>query len=357
MKRMLWLGLVYLLLAEPVQAQTQSLAGVWQGVETDPNEPGITWPALLRVQNGKGESLFGVLYQEATGRPGVTVTFQVRGAATPGGFRLEHVRKLAETGATPGSYWCDGAIQFTYNASEEMLTGRAIYDPVDNCDYGNFTLFRIKLKSAARVPAGAETTIRVSGRSVRWYSDPELKNPVASGNEFRTRLSKATTFYLVQNFYPTRESAVVPITIQVGAPVMAARPVPVPAPTRPAPQTPVRPAPAPALSAKPVVLPTVLFKVSTAELLPEAYPALDQLAAELRARPSLRLRVAGHTDRIGEPQKNLALSEQRAGAVKAYLVKAGIAAERISTIGYGDTRPLYPSPDARNRRVEVSEVQ
>jgi outer membrane protein OmpA-like peptidoglycan-associated protein len=43
--------------------------------------------------------------------------------------------------------------------------------------------------------------------------------------------------------------------------------------------------------------------------------------------------------------------------VKAYLVKAGIAAARISTAGYGDSRPLHPSPDARNRRVEVEEVK
>jgi outer membrane protein OmpA-like peptidoglycan-associated protein len=106
-----------------------------------------------------------------------------------------------------------------------------------------------------------------------------------------------------------------------------------------------------------VVLPKVLFKLGTAELLPDGYPALNQLANELKARPTLKLRVAGHTDKIGEPQKNQTLSEQRAEAVKAYLVKAGVAAERISTIGYGDTQPLYPSPDARNRRVEVTEVQ
>ncbi|WP_152981535.1 OmpA family protein, partial [Hymenobacter sp. AT01-02] len=93
-----------------------------------------------------------------------------------------------------------------------------------------------------------------------------------------------------------------------------------------------------------------------ADLLPESRPALNQLATELMARPTLKLRIAGHTDRVGEPEKNQVLSEQRAEAVKAYLVKAGIAAERISTIGYGDSRPLYPSPDVRNRRVEVSQA-
>jgi outer membrane protein OmpA-like peptidoglycan-associated protein len=105
-----------------------------------------------------------------------------------------------------------------------------------------------------------------------------------------------------------------------------------------------------------VVLPKVLFKLGKAELLPESGPALNKLAADLQANPALRLRIAGHTDRIGEPGKNQVLSEQRAVAVKAYLVKAGVAAARLETIGYGDNRPLYTSPDVRNRRVEVEQL-
>ncbi|OON70023.1 OmpA family protein [Hymenobacter sp. CRA2] len=358
--------LLLLLSSGAAQAQSQSLAGIWQGVETDPDEPGATWPAVLRVQNGKGNSLFGVLYQEAGGRPGVTVTFQVQATPTGTGMRLEHQRKLNETGRTLSGHWCEGAISFTYNAAEEKLTGRADYDPVGDCDKGVFTLYRVKLKSAATVPAATETAIRVSGRNVRWYADADLKQPVNSGNEYRTKLSKTTTFYLTQNYYPTRESAVVPITIKVGgtAPKPAATPKPTPPPTEPAlpPLDTTRRAPAPVpappvLTEQPVVLPTVLFKLGTAELLTDGLPALNQLAAQLRERPALKLQIAGHTDRIGESDKNQVLSEQRAEAVKAYLVKAGIEAERLSTIGYGDTRPLYPSPDARNRRVEVAEVK
>ncbi|UYZ60333.1 OmpA family protein [Hymenobacter latericus] len=356
MKYGAWLGLLGWLLAG--NANAQSLAGIWQGVETDPEEPGATWPALLRVQEAKGTGMFGVLYQEATGRPNVTVTFQVRATRTATGLALEHVRKLNETGATPFSYWCEGSIAFTYDAKEEKLTGRAAYAPVGDCDKGSFTLYRVKLKSAAKVQAGAETTIRVSGRDVRWYADADLKQPVNTGNSYRTRLSKTTTFYITQGYYRTRESAVVPITVQVSGAAPKPKPAPAPAP-KPAPPDTARPTPppAPVISQQPVVLPTVLFKLGTPELLPEALPALDQLAAELQARPSLRVLVAGHTDRIGEPDKNQALSEQRAEAVKAYLVKAGVAPERISTAGYGDTRPLYASPDARNRRVEVSEAK
>ncbi|WP_460611940.1 OmpA family protein [Hymenobacter seoulensis] len=355
MKRILWISMVALLMAGPVRAQ--SLAGIWQGVETDTGEPGETWPAVLRLQKSGGAGLFGVLYQEVGGQPAVTVTFQVKGTQSATSLRLEHQQKLSETGRTPGSYWCEGFITFTYDPALEKLTGRATYQPIGDCDKGTFTFYRIKLKSAATVPAGTESTIRVSGRNVLWFADAELKQPVNTGNTFRTKLSKTTTFYLTQSFYPTSQSSAVPITIKVtGASPPKPKPAsPAPAPSRP--DTARQQAPAPILAPTPVVLPTVLFKLGTPELLPEGIPALDQLAAELKARPTLKLRIAGHTDKIGEPEKNQLLSEQRAEAVKAYLVKAGIAAERLSTIGYGDSRPLHPSPDARNRRVEVAQVE
>ncbi len=347
MKRSFWLVLVLLMRGF---AQAQSLTGVWQGVETDTQEPGKVWPAVLRLRQSKPSALLGVLYQEAGEQPGVTVTFQMQGTRTAGGARLDHLRKLNETGRSPFSYWCEGAITFTYDPALEKLTGQATYQPIGNCDTGTFTFYRVKRKSAATVPAGMASTLRVSGRNVRWYTDSALRLPVATGNTFRTKLTKTTTFYLTQGYYPTRQSAAVPITFRVAAPAAAAPPTP---PTVPADTT----KPAILVAPTPVVLPTVLFQLGTPELLPEALPALNQLAAELQARPTLQLRIAGHTDRIGEPQKNQVLSEQRAEAVKDYLVQVGVAASRVSTVGYGDARPLYISPDARNRRVEVEVVE
>ena len=371
MKGSIWFGLVgaWLLAGS---GRAQSLAGVWQGVE-DPKAARY-YPSVLRVQRGAGEALFGILYEQVGDEAGTSVTFQMAGERTAGGLRLRHGRKLHETGQSPFSYWCgDGSITFTYEAREEKLTGHATYAPEGSCDMGEFTFYRVRLKSAATVPAGKLSTLRVSGRAVRWFADAERRRPVASGNTFATRLSRTTTFYVTQGYYPTPESPVVPITIQVKgtqpaktskpaarpAPVAPARPTPPPLPLPPAdsvagapPAPPVVSPPTPA----PVVLPTVLFGNRTARLLPEAYPALDALAATLRARPGLRLRVAGHTDRVGKSDKNQVLSEQRAAAVKAYLVQAGIGPERLETVGYGDTRPLYPAPDGRNRRVEVSEL-
>ena len=354
MKRRWCFGLGFLLLGP---ARAQSLTGVWQGVETNAGQRDDFWPAVLRLQKSRGAELFGVLYQEVGDTPDVSVTFRMQGARTATGLRLEHGAKLSETGRTLSSYWCDGAITFTYDPVAEKLTGRATYRPVADCDKGTFTLYRIRLKSAATVPAGAPTTVRVSGRTVQWYADADLKQLLNTGNAYPTRLTKTTTFYLTQGYYPTSQSPVVPITVQVtsAAPKVVPKPTPPPPPPRPPDST--RRAPAPVISATPMVLPTVLFRLGTAERLPEARPALDRLAAELKAQPLLRIRISGYTDRIGEPGKNQVLSEQRAAAVKNYLMQAGVGAGRIETIGYGDARPLYPSPDARNRRVEVEEAK
>ena len=364
MKRAFWYGIGALLLAGPLRAQpTANLAGAWQGMEAEAGDPRY-WPAVLRLQPSQGTGLFGVLYQEVGGQPETTVTFQMKGQRTATGLQLSHVRKLNETRSNLFSYWCDGAITFTYDASQEKLTGHATYRPLHDCDTGTFTLYRVRLKSAATVPAGTASTLRVSGRDVQWFADAERKQPLATGNTYRTKLAKTTTFYLTQGFYPTVESPVTPITIQVtgaakAAPVPRPRPLPPPPAPTPAPAPPDSLPPAaavPPAAPAPLVLPKVLFRQGTAELLPEAGPALRQLAANLLATPSLRLRIAGHTDRLGEPGKNQVLSEQRAAAVKAFLGRAGVAAGRLETIGYGDSRPLYPSPDVRNRRVEVEKL-
>ena len=356
MKNSFWYGLAALLLAAPAHAQ--SLTGVWQGVEAETGKPDDYWPAVLRLQKSKDTDVFGVLYQEVGGNPGTSVTFQMRGGRTATGLRLAHQQKLNETGRTPTSHWCDGAITLTYDPALEKLTGYATYRPVGDCGGGTFTFYRIRLKSPATVPAGTGSTVRVSGRNVLWYADAELRQPLATGNTYRTTLSKTTTFYLKQGYYPTAQSPVVPITIRVSGAKPARAPVPT-LPLAPPTDSVVKAPPAPILPAAPapVVLPTVLFQLGTPALMPTGTPALDQLATELKARPNLRLRIAGYTDKVGEPDKNQLLSEQRAEAVKTYLLKTGIAPERLTTIGYGDSRPLYPSPDARNRRVEVAELR
>ncbi|MBF9140608.1 OmpA family protein [Hymenobacter properus] len=323
-------------------AHGQDLSGTWQGVEVTPPRVG-SWSAQLVLRAGPGNTVSGELYQRSDARPDFTGDFEMRGTQAGRALSLIHARIISQR-ASEGGFWCQGSLALTYNPADESLSGRATYQPRGDCNSGLFTLYRIRLKSAPAVPAGAESTLHVSGREVEWFADSARQHKLASGNSFRVKLQKTTTFYVTQGYYATSRSRPVPLTVRV----LPAAPKPAP---RRAPPAVARP------SAAPVVLPTVLFRTATAVLKPESGPALDQLAATLRARPTLRLRIAGHTDRIGEAAKNLVLSEQRARTVQAYLVQAGTAAARLQTVGYGDTHLLYPTPDARNQRVEIEELR
>jgi len=98
----------------------------------------------------------------------------------------------------------------------------------------------------------------------------------------------------------------------------------------------------------------ILFVQSKSIMLSESQPELDRLAGFLLRNPALQLSIEGHTDNHGDSAKNMILSEERAQVVSAYLTGKGIAAQRISAKGYGDTRPLQKiaTGNAKNRRVE-----
>ncbi|HHL53046.1 MAG TPA: OmpA family protein [Flammeovirgaceae bacterium] len=99
------------------------------------------------------------------------------------------------------------------------------------------------------------------------------------------------------------------------------------------------------------------FRRGEATIMDESYVELDRLVEMLQEAPNLRIRLEGHTDYVGNPTANLALSQQRVDAVKAYLVEKGIDAKRIETKAFGGSQPLVKSTNAAeravNRRVEV----
>ncbi len=98
------------------------------------------------------------------------------------------------------------------------------------------------------------------------------------------------------------------------------------------------------------------FDVDKATLRPESMGTLNQIKAVMASDPTLKFEIDGHTDNTGSAPHNLALSQQRADAVKAQLVSMGISADRLTTKGYGDTNPIASNDTqdgkANNRRVE-----
>ena len=107
----------------------------------------------------------------------------------------------------------------------------------------------------------------------------------------------------------------------------------------------------------PLVLTGVNFQLNEAVLTPESHAALDEVAASLVAHPEVRVEVAGHTDDLGTPQRNAALSLARAEAVRSYLISRGVISDRLVVRGYGATMPVAGNDNdagrALNRRVEL----
>lgn len=101
----------------------------------------------------------------------------------------------------------------------------------------------------------------------------------------------------------------------------------------------------------------VLFKSGSFELLPGARERLAKVSGIVLAYQGLRLAVEGHTDSIGSDDYNRRLSEQRANAVRDYLVQQGIASDAITASGFGKSEPVATNdtPEGRqqNRRVEL----
>jgi len=103
------------------------------------------------------------------------------------------------------------------------------------------------------------------------------------------------------------------------------------------------------------LLETVHFAYDSSLLQVPARQALQNNAAWLQTHPTVAVTIEGHCDERGSGEYNLALGEQRARAVKTYLVDLGVAAERLQTISYGEEAPLDPNHNEaaweKNRRA------
>lgn len=99
------------------------------------------------------------------------------------------------------------------------------------------------------------------------------------------------------------------------------------------------------------------FDTNKAVIKAESGKTLDDAASVLKAAPALSIIVGGHTDNVGTPETNLKLSDERAKAVMAALIQRGIAADRLTAKGFGQTQPVADNRTeegrGKNRRVEL----
>ena len=102
----------------------------------------------------------------------------------------------------------------------------------------------------------------------------------------------------------------------------------------------------------------IFFETAKSTLLAKSFPKLNDVVSILKDNASFKLQIDGHTDFVGNDDYNQTLSEQRAAAVRVYLVSKGISESRITSAGYGESRPVADNKTAagkaQNRRVEMT---
>ncbi|MCX7878276.1 MAG: OmpA family protein [Ignavibacteria bacterium] len=110
-----------------------------------------------------------------------------------------------------------------------------------------------------------------------------------------------------------------------------------------------------------IILEGINFETNSSRITPESETILMKAYNTMKNNPEIEVEISGHTDSRGSAERNQKLSEDRANAVKDWLVAKGIDPKRITTVGYGEDKPIAPndSPEnmAKNRRIEFKRIK
>jgi len=102
----------------------------------------------------------------------------------------------------------------------------------------------------------------------------------------------------------------------------------------------------------------IFFATGSYKLLPKSFKSLDEVATIMKSDDLYQIQIDGHTDSQGDDAKNQTLSENRAKAVRDYLISKGVPEGRTASTGYGETKPIADNKTAagraKNRRVELT---
>jgi len=131
--------------------------------------------------------------------------------------------------------------------------------------------------------------------------------------------------------------------------------------TEVAPVTEVQETPPPPEAPAKATLEPIYFDFDKSNLKPDATATLNKNAEWLSKNPTAKIRIEGNCDERGTNEYNMALGERRANSAKQYLLKLGVSADRLTTVSYGEEKPVDPGHDeaawAKNRRDDFKVIE
>ena len=263
-----------------------------------------------------------------------------------GGF-ADYNQKATHATAIPGTFANYGTDAYGLDAKLGLPLGNWL--PYAKLGYGSMRGTGVSLQGSAN---GAHVGVGVEYKfASHWSVAGEYTNISASSNGIKVNNDN---FTVGLNYYFNEPSVAAAPAV---AAVAVAQAEPVAAPVA-APE--VSDTWKTLLSDKPVTLKGTNFDFDSAKLRPAADGKLKEVAEFAATYQDAKLDVSGHTDSTGSDAYNQKLSERRANAVKADLVKRGVASDRIVTEGYGEAKPVASNKTkagrAENRRVEIRSV-
>jgi len=263
-----------------------------------------------------------------------------------GGF-ADYNQKATHATAIPGTFANYGTDAYGLDAKLGLPLGNWL--PYAKLGYGSMRGTGVSLQGSAN---GAHVGLGVEYKfASHWSVAGEYTNMSSSSNGIRVNNDN---FTVGLNYYFNEPSVAAAPAV---AAVAVAQAEPVAAPVA-APE--VSDTWKTLLSDKPVTLKGTNFDFDSAKLRPAADGKLKEVAEFAATYQDAKLDVSGHTDSTGSDAYNQKLSERRANAVKADLVKRGVASDRIVTEGYGEAKPVASNKTkagrAENRRVEIRSV-
>lgn len=193
-----------------------------------------------------------------------------------------------------------------------------------------------------------------------WYGSLGLGLRTRVNDYVNTRLEAAYRYDRDKRSLPDYEGygdwrLMATVQVMLGAPPRPPAPEPEPEPRPEPPPPPPEPEPAPEPEPEREVIfefsSQVTFELDSARLRPDAVAELNEAVALLKQHPEItRIEVAGHTCDLGPETYNQGLSERRAKAVRDYLVREGVDADRLVIRGYGESEPKVPNTSEANRK-------